>query len=133
MRIAAGNIYLFSSKARIMNAKSISNTEDVIYSTYPEFEYEYENVKEPDTLHPQEQLLTIGLGKRKIDGALTTTITGFIGKRTELIVIEQELQSVCRTFGSSRMYDVILKGDVRKRAYVYLRNKGFGVQFAELA
>lgn len=116
-----------------MNAKSTSKTEDVIYSTYPEFEYEYANVKEPDTLDPQKQQLTIGLGKRKIDGALTTTITGFIGKRSDLILIEQELQGVCRTCGSSRMYDVILKGDVRKRAYVYLRNKGYGVQFAEVA
>lgn len=116
-----------------MKAKSISDADDMIYSTYPEFEYEYANVKEPDTLEPQKQMLTIGLGKRKIDGALTTTITGFIGKRSDLILIEQELQGVCRTCGSSNMYDVILKGDVRKRAYVYLRNKGFGVQFAEVA
>lgn len=116
-----------------MNTKSISNTDDMIYSTHPEFEYEYANVKEPDTLEPRKQMLTIGFGKRKIDGALTTTITGFIGKRSDLILIEQELQLVCKTCGSSSMYDVILKGDVRKRAYVYLRNKEFGVQFAEVA
>lgn len=116
-----------------MKSKRTPNTEDVIYSTYPEFEYEYANVKEPDTLDPGEQMLTLGLGKRKIDGALTTIITGFIGKRTDLISIEQELQLVCKTCSSSRMYDVILMGDVRKRAYVYLRNKGFGVQFAAMS
>lgn len=113
-----------------MKAKSVSDADDMIYSTYPEFEYEYANVKEPNTLKPQEQLLKIGLDEKKNDGNITTIITGFVGKRINLIEIEQELQSACRTCGSSRMYDLFLKGDVRKRAYVFLRNKGFGVEFA---
>ena len=113
-----------------MKAKSISDADDMIYSTYPEFEYEYANVKENITLAPGMQLLTIGLGNMKIGGNLTTTITGFVGKRIDLIKIEQELHSACKTCGSSKMYDLILKGDVRKRAYVFLRNKGFGVEFA---
>jgi len=29
------------------------------------------------------------------------------------------------------MYDIVLKGDVRKRAYIYLRNSGYKVKFAE--
>ncbi len=116
-----------------MKAKSISDAEDMIYSTYPEFEYEYANVKEPDSLKPKEQRLTIGLDDRKIDGKLTTTVTGYIGKRIDLIELEQELHDACRTCGSSRMYDLFLKGDVRKRAYVFLRNKGFGVQFAAVS
>jgi len=113
-----------------MKAKNISDADDMIYSTYPEFEYEYANVKESNTLKPKEQLLTIGLRDKKIDGNLTTTVTGFVGKRIDLIKIEQELQDACRTCGSCRMYDLFLKGDVRKRAYVFLRNKGFGVEFA---
>jgi len=116
-----------------MNVKTNSTPEDVIYSTYPEFEKEHANVMEPDTIVPKEQLLTIGLGKRKIDGDFTTTVIGFIGKRSDLINLEHELQNVCRSVGSSRMYDVILTGDVRKRAYVYLRNQGFGVQFAKVS
>lgn len=113
-----------------MKAKSFPDADDMIYSTYPEFEYEYANVKEPNSIKPEEQLLTIGLDDKKIDGSVTTTVTGFVGKRIDLIHIEQELQSACKTCGSSRMYDLFLKGDVRKRAYVFLRNKGFGVEFA---
>ncbi len=91
-----------------MKAKSISDVDDMIYSTYPEFEYEYANVKEANTLKPKEQLLTIGLGKKKTDGNLTTTVTGFVGKRIDLIKIEQELQGACKTCGSSKMYDVTI-------------------------
>lgn len=121
------------NNSSLMAAKSIYLTDDVIYSTYPEFEYEYANVKEPETLPPAKQQLTISLGKRKIDGASVTIITGFVGKRIDLVSIEEELQPVCHTCSLSRMYDVILKGDVRKRAYIYLRNKGFGVRFGEAA
>lgn len=113
-----------------MVQKRVSFPEDVIYSTYPEFEYEYANVREPETLKPKDQKLTIAINKRKIDGSPVTTITGFIGKRMDLIHLEEQLSEVCRSSGSARMYDIILERDVRKRAYVYLRNQGFGVQFA---
>ena len=78
-----------------MKAKSILDADDMIYSTYPEFEYEYANVKEPKTLKPEEQLLTIGVEDKKTDGNLTTTVTGFVGRRIDLIKIEQELQAAC--------------------------------------
>ncbi|MEX0987100.1 MAG: hypothetical protein WD052_06440 [Bacteroidales bacterium] len=104
--------------------------DEMIYSTYPEFEYEYANVREQDTREPGKQLLTISLEKRKIDGVPITCVSGFIGKRIDLIGIERELSAVCRTKGSTRMYDIILFRDVRKRAYIYLRNRGFGVQFS---
>jgi len=113
-----------------MVQKHLPVSDMVIYTTYPEFEYEYANVHEPETPRPRDQKLTIALNKRKIDGAPVTTITGFRGKRMDLIHLEQALSEVCRTSGSARMYDIILDRDVRKRAYVYLRNQGFGVQFA---
>jgi translation initiation factor 1 (eIF-1/SUI1) len=112
-----------------MVAKNLSAVDEV-YSTYPEFEYEYANVKEPETLQPIDQRLVISLNHRKVDGAPITVITGFVGRRIDLLNIERELVEVCRTCGSSLMYEIILVRDVRKRAYVYLRNQGYGVQFA---
>lgn len=114
-----------------MGLKNVSTPDEAIYSTYPEFEYEYANIQEPETLPPEKQLLTISIAKRKIDGALVTTVSGFVGKRIDLIKIEQELLKVCKTCGSSRMHDIVLFRDVRKRVYVYLRNQGYGVRFAD--
>mgnify|MGYP001150788673 CR=1 FL=1 len=113
--------------------KRLSVPDEAIYTTHPEFEYEYANIHEPETLKPEEQRLVISLNKRKIDGAPVTTITGFVGKRIDLIKIEQELSRACRTCGSTHMYDVILQRDVRKRAFVFLRGNGFGVAFAPSA
>jgi translation initiation factor 1 (eIF-1/SUI1) len=113
-----------------MAVKGMNDLDQTLYTDYPEFEYEYANITEPGTLPPEEQVLTIGLDKRKMDGALITYVTGFIGRRIDLRKIENELQKVCRTCGSSKMYDIILCGDVRKRAYVYLRSIGYQVKFA---
>jgi translation initiation factor 1 (eIF-1/SUI1) len=66
-----------------------------------------------------------------MDGAPITYITGFVGRRIDLRKIEDALQGVCRTCSSSKMYDIMLNGDVRKRAYVYLRSKDYQVKFAE--
>lgn len=114
-----------------MTRKGMNDLDHTLYTDYPEFEFEYANKKEPKTLPPEKQTLTIGLDKRKMDGAPITFIMGFVGRRIDLIKIEEELQGVCRTCGSSKMYDIMLNGDVRKRAFVYLRSRGYIVKFEE--
>jgi len=114
-----------------MTVKGMNNLDQTLYTDYPEFEFEYQNIREPKTLPPDKQLLIVGLEKRKMDGAPMTFITGFVGKRIDLRKIETELEGVCHTCSSSKMYDIMLNGDVRKRAYIYLRSNGYKVKFAE--
>jgi len=114
-----------------MTVKGMKDLDLILYTDYPEFEHEYANIKEPKTLPPEKQTLTVWLDKRKMDGAPITCITGFVGRRIDLKKIENELQGVCHTCGTSKMYDIKLNGDVRKRAYVYLRSNGYRVKFAE--
>ena len=114
-----------------MTLKGMIDLDHTLYTDYPEFEYEYANVQEPNTLPPEKQTLIIGLDRRKMDGAPITYVMGFVGLRIDLRKIEDELQGVCHTCGSSKMYDIILNGDVRKRAFVYLRSRGYSVEFAK--
>jgi translation initiation factor 1 len=114
-----------------MTEEGMNDLDHPLYTDYPEFEFEYANVREPQTLPPEKQALLIGLEKRKLDGKLMTSVTGFVGRRIDLIRMEEELTDICHTCGSSKMYDIVLKGDVRKRAFIYLRNKGYQVKFAE--
>ena len=118
-------------KSDIMGDNAFNDLDQILYTDYPEFEFEYANVQEPKTLPPESQTLVVGLDKRKMDGAPITYITGFVGRRIDLRKIEDALQGVCHTCGSSKMYDIMLNRDVRKRAYVYLRSKGYQVKFAE--
>ena len=114
-----------------MTLKGMNDLDHPLYTDYPEFEFEYANIKEPVTQPPEEQTLLVGLDKRKMDGALITYVAGFVGRRIDLKKVEEELQGVCHTCSSSKMNDIVLKGDVRKRAYIYLRNSGYKVKFEE--
>jgi translation initiation factor 1 (eIF-1/SUI1) len=126
-------IFVVHQIQKCMTLKGVNKLDKnlYLYTDYPEFEYEYANIQEPKTLPPEKQTLLVGLDKRKMDGTSITYITGFVGRRIDLIKVEEELQGVCHTGGSSKMYDIVLKGDVRKRAFIYLRNKGYIVKFAE--
>ena len=124
-------IFVFHQVQKYMTLKGMNDLDQPLYTDYPEFEFEYANKEEPQTLPPEKQTLLVGLDKRKMDGAPITYITGFVGRRIDLIRIEEELTGVCHTCGSSKMYDIVLMGDVRKRAYIYLRNKGYKVKFSE--
>jgi translation initiation factor 1 (eIF-1/SUI1) len=130
-RFINGNYICGSPNPKVMSVKGMNNLDYPLYTDYPEFEYEYANIEEPKTLPPKDQTLIVGLDKRKMDGAPITFISGFVGRRIDLRKIEEQLQGVCHTGGSSRMYDIVLKGDVRKRAFVYLRSLGYSVKFAE--
>lgn len=130
-RFRNGTYICGSLNPNVMTLKSMNDLDQTLYTDYPEFEYEYANLREPRTLPPEKQTLIVGLDKRKMDGTLITYISGFVGKRIDLRKIEEELQGVCRTCGSSKMHDIVLKGDVCKRAYVYLRSHGYSVKFAE--
>jgi translation initiation factor 1 (eIF-1/SUI1) len=124
-------IFVVHQIQKCMTFKGMNDLDQPLYTDYPEFEYEYANIQEPRTLPPDKQSLLIGLDKRKIDGLPITYITGFVGRRIDLIKVEEQLQDICHTCGSSKKHDIVLKGDVRKRAYIFLRNSGYKVKFAE--
>ena len=84
------------------------------------------SAQKPDTFKDVQQVIpAIQLEVRYF------STDNFVGRRIDLRKIEGELQGVCHTCGSSKMYDIMLNGDVRKRAYVYLRSNGYQVKFAE--
>lgn len=103
------------------------NLNDTVYSSYPEFEYEYANIREPETLPPHLQNLTVSLEQKKPDGMIYTVIGGFVGKRMDLLKICEALKGACDSCGGSKMYDIKLMGDVRRKAYLCLKNKGYNV------
>ena len=85
------------------------------YTDYPEFEFEYASKREPETLPPEMQHLVVGIDRHRVNGAPVTCISGFVGRRLDLIKIENELQGVCHTCGSSKMYDIILVKSVKEK------------------
>jgi translation initiation factor 1 len=55
---------------------------------------------------------------------VVTLIEGFVGSKADLENLGKELKSYCGTGGSAKDYQVLIQGDVRKKAAEFLQKKG---------
>ncbi len=92
-----------------------------VYSTKPDFEYEYEKVDEEIiTLLPNEQKLRITFETKGRGGKQATIITGFVGQEEDAQTLAKSLKVYCGIGGSSKDNEILLQGDQRVKAKEYL-------------
>ncbi|MFH0865958.1 MAG: translation initiation factor [Bacteroidota bacterium] len=91
------------------------NISGVVYSTNRDFQYNYNNPKEPETLPPQQQNLRVFLETKHRGGKTATVIKGFIGKATDLETLGKSLKIKCGTGGSVKDNEIIIQGNFREK------------------
>ncbi|MFP4023579.1 MAG: translation initiation factor [Thiohalospira sp.] len=106
------------------NKKSRKN---IVYSTNPDFEYEYSNVDEQqETLPPNQQNLKIYLdNKAKKRGKQATLINGFIGTEEDLKDLAKMLKTKCAVGGSVKNGEILIQGDFREKITQILTQEGY--------
>jgi translation initiation factor 1 len=97
----------------------------VVYSTNPDFHYQTDHTEEPDTLAPNKQMLKLWLDKKSRAGKTVTLIEGFIGKTADLEQLCKQLKSQCGTGGSVKDQQILIQGDVRDKAILWLEKQGY--------
>jgi translation initiation factor 1 len=110
-----------------MNKKNKVPT-NVVYSTNPNFDYEFEAEQEAETLMPSKQQLRISLDKKNRAGKAVTLITGFVGTVADLEVLGKMLKSKCGVGGSVKDGEIILQGDFRVKASEILIKEQYKVK-----
>ncbi len=108
----------------MMNAKRKADKHGAVYSTNPDFEFEYEN-EEIETLPNNEQLLRIQLDKKQRKGKSVTLITNFVGNEDDLKSLGKMLKSKCGVGGSAKNNEIIIQGDLRKKVQEILSKEGY--------
>ena len=99
----------------------------VVFSTDPNFQYDFEGQSEQETLSPSNQNLRVWL-ERRGGGKLVSVIKGFIGTDDDLKALGKELKKVCGVGGSVKNGEILLQGDVRDKLIHYLLSKGYGAK-----
>ena len=103
--------------------KKGKNKKGVMYSTNPDFEYEYEN-EEMETLPNNEQHLKVCIDKHRA-GKIAVIIKDFVGTTDDLKDLGKRLKSKCGVGGSAKNGEIIIQGNVRDKVMELLQKEGF--------
>lgn len=98
----------------------------VVYSTNPDFQYQYED-EEPEvaTLPPSQQKLIVGIDRRQRGGKQATLVSGFQGTEEDLSSLGKLLKTKCGVGGSAKDGEILIQGDFRDKVVELLIQMGY--------
>ena len=88
---------------------------NVVYSTNPNYQYEYNQEKEQETLAPEKQNLRVTLDSKQRKGKTVTLVQGFTGTEEDLKELAKLLKNKCGVGGSVKDGEIIIQGEVKKK------------------
>lgn len=94
---------------------------NVVYSTNPDFSYEYDGISEPETLNPEKQNLRVTIDSKQRGGKTVTLIQGFIGKEEDLKELGKLLKNKCGVGGSIKDGEIIIQGALKDKGLAILK------------
>ena len=98
----------------------------VVYSTNPDFEFQYEGEKEVfDTLPPTQQKLRVKMERSGRGGKTVTVVDKFVGTDDDLNALGKILKTKCGVGGSVKDGQVIIQGDFKERIVSLLIEMGY--------
>jgi translation initiation factor 1 len=96
-----------------------------VYSTNPDFNYEYESEQEAELLPPKQQKLRVSIDRKQRKGKEVTLVTGFVGPEEDLKELGKLLKSKCGVGGSAKDGEIIVQGNQRDKVVELLKAEGY--------
>jgi len=103
--------------------KNKKNRKGVMYSTNPDFEFEYEN-QAIGTLSNNKQHLKVCVDKHRA-GKIAIIIKDFVGNAEDLKALGRLLKTKCGVGGSAKNGEIIIQGDVRDKVMEILEKESY--------
>ena len=107
--------------------KQKKNRKGILYSTDPNFEYEYEE-NTFETLSNKDQNLEVWIDKKHRAGKTCVLIKGFIGSDNDLKILSKSLKSKCGVGGSIKNGEILIQGDVRDKIIEILNSMDYNTK-----
>lgn len=100
----------------------------VVFSTNPDYAYQYDDEPEAETLPPSRQRLHVSLDRHHRGGKVVTLVTGFVGTDGDLQQLCKTLKSKCGVGGSAKDGELIIQGDNLDKVRQLLTSTGYNVK-----
>ena len=107
------------------NKKEKKEKINVVYSTDPNFQYEYDEETEAETLAPEKQNLRVSLDSKQRKGKTVTLVQGFVGTEEDLKELAKLLKNKCGVGGSVKDGEIIIQGEVKEKVLTILRDNKY--------
>ncbi|MEM0993193.1 MAG: translation initiation factor [Bacteroidota bacterium] len=106
-------------------AKKNKRKVGVVYSTNPDYDYEYDETEEVADIAPEKQQLKVLIDRKRRKGKEVTLVTGFIGTASTLKELGKYLKTKCGVGGSVKDGEIIIQGNFRDKVVDLLKEKGY--------
>lgn len=101
---------------------------NVVYSTNPDFNYQFEESESLETLAPHLQTLYVSIDRKQRGGKEVTLVEGFVGTDDDLKELGKELKSKCGVGGTAKDGEIMVQGNFKDKVAELLDKKGFKVK-----
>lgn len=109
-------------------AKGKKERVNVVYSTNPNFGYEFDEEEQQETLDNRFQKLYVSLDKKSRGGKEVTLVEGFIGSEEDLKELGKLLKSKCGVGGTVKEGEILIQGNFRDKIIELLVKEGYQVK-----
>jgi translation initiation factor 1 len=101
---------------------------NVVYSTNPDFNYQFEEEEETETLSKNQQKLYVSIDKKQRGGKEVTLVEGFIGSEEDLKELGKFLKSKCGVGGTVKEMEILIQGNFKDKITDLLLKEGYSVK-----
>ena len=101
---------------------------NVVYSTNPDFNYQFEEEEETETLSKTQQKLYVSIDKKQRGGKEVTLVEGFIGSEEDLKELGKFLKSKCGVGGTVKEMEILIQGNFKDKIVDLLQKEGYSVK-----
>jgi len=107
--------------------KNKKSRTDIVFSTDPNYEYQFENSNEYDTLSPENQHLYVFHDRKHRKGKTVTIVEGFVGTISDLNELSKKLKAACGVGGSVKDGLILIQGEIREKVVSVLERNSYKV------
>jgi translation initiation factor 1 len=108
-----------------MSKKSKKERVNVVYSTNPDFQFQFDEDEVQETVDPKNQLLYVSIDRKQRGGKEVTLVEGFIGSDDDLKELGKLLKSKCGVGGTAKDGEIIVQGSFRDKVCEILEKEGY--------